>query len=121
MESGPRYVVQIGVSAGDVKVAIASTLSPPEDVQLACANPGQVEMLSPIIRNYVNYSEDSAPAPALDGNGDSRRSDPIGDPTPVGEAQESLGVSVAVKGESGSAVVRKKGQRRRLLMKGVGR
>ena len=102
----PRVVVQIGVAQGEVKVGLAigsnnTDLSPANINDLACGNHSQVEMLSPINRDYVNESKT---LPALvsttDGEaiGDSLRSNPEGDPTPVGRA---LG-----------------GQRRRLLVKG---
>jgi transposase len=65
----PRVVVQIGVGQGEVKVGILSGnnagLSPENINDLACANHSQVEMLSPINRNYVNQPEvaiESVPA-----------------------------------------------------------
>lgn len=57
----PKVVVQIGVGTGDVRVGI---LSPANVNDLACANPSQVEMLSPISGDYVNQRED---VPALTG------------------------------------------------------
>jgi transposase len=50
----PRVVVQIGVGQGEVKVGIIDGLSPANINDLACANHSQVEMLSPINRDYVN-------------------------------------------------------------------
>jgi transposase len=86
----PRVVVQIGVGQGEVKVGILSGnnagLSPENINDLACANHSQVEMLSPINRDYVNESKTPALVSATNAEaiGDSLRSNPEGDPTPVG-------------------------------------
>ena len=93
--SQPKVVVNIGVGSGDVRVGIVAGnnagLSPENINELACGNHSQVEMLSPINRNYVNEPESAiACVPALGRGpdttpiGTSLRPDRVGDPTPVG-------------------------------------
>lgn len=113
--SQPKVVVNIGVGSGDVRVGIA--LSPGNINDLACANQGQVEMLSPINSNYVNQLEgpsDSVPSPTSSPDGESPRPDPIGDPTPVAEGVGVSRVDVRSKGSARArrlATHRKKAQR----------
>lgn len=59
--STPKVIVQIGANTSDVTVNIAS-LSPVPHNDLACAEPSQVEILSPINGDSVT-SIDSVPEP----------------------------------------------------------
>lgn len=106
----PKVVVNIGVGQGDVRVGVA--LSPGNINDLPCGNQGQVEMLSPINRNYVNQLEPAIESVPAVTSSSIEHADPGGridqGTLPGGGGLSSPRKAASVKGRSFQGRARKK-------------